>query len=135
MGRPRKTPLSLYEQVAMPNAGSPHQTPASLNVDLRYAELGLYTRWTWDRFTRLAAFCRLTPYELASVVGMRHAQVDQLEKCNQLKSGTARDGCAAFALTLFEAHACAAYTSDVIENLIPPINMSDTPDARPENPR
>ena len=97
----------------LPNRHSPHQTPASLRVDLRYAELGIVARWDWDRYLRLAAFLNYTPYELASVICIPHGRLWRCQRRNRFP------GPAALLLTLLEAQAMKDYSEDIIANPFP----------------
>ncbi len=111
-----------YDSLILPNAGSPHATPASLRCDLHFAHLKAYERWDWARFQRLAVFLNLTVYELGSIACITHHQVELFEKTNRLKLGGARDRSGTLVLTLIEYHMCKAYSTDVIEDPFPKIN-------------
>jgi hypothetical protein len=115
MGRAAKIPLELR----LPNEGSKIATPATLNVDLRYAQLRIWDRWTWERFTRLCSFLNVTPAELASIACIPHNQLPAFESRNRLMQGVAPNRAAALVLTLLEAHVCAAFTTDIVENPFP----------------
>jgi len=106
----------------IPNRGSTNQTPASLQIDLHYAKNEIYTRWNYERFLRLAAFLKLTPYELGSLACIPHRHVDQFRDCNVLKAGRSRNYAAALVLTILEAHVCKAFTDDIVENPFPNLN-------------
>lgn len=98
---------------SLPNEGSPHQTPASLMIDVRYANMLLVERWTWDRFARLCQFIQHTPYEVASMVMLKHAAVDTWKERNILSGWTAKH--VALLLTVLEYTLCRAYSDDVLD--------------------
>ncbi len=104
----------------LPNHLSRHRTPATTIYDLHWANLQLLDRWTWERFARFAAFLRHTPYELGSLVTMRHDVVDRFQRTNRISGG----GCHAVAvlLTLLEAHLLAEWQADVIRNPFPKLS-------------
>lgn len=103
----------------MPNHGSPFQTPSTVLIDVHYCKLLLVERWTWERFTRLCAFLRISNAELASAVLMPHKMLAAYERDNRIpnRSGAARP--IALLLTLLESHCCRHMTKDVIENPFP----------------
>jgi hypothetical protein len=94
----------------VPNRGSKHQTPASLNIDLHYAKLGVVRRWNWERFHRLAAFLNMTYGELASTICLHHSLLEGVRARNVFP------GPAALLLTLLEAQYLADYSNDIIAN-------------------
>jgi hypothetical protein len=102
----------------LPNRGSALATPASLNIDLHYARIGLRTRWTWERYIRLAGFLNYTPAELASVICLKHQALQLCQKENRF------NGPACLLLTMLEARAAADYLPDVIPD---PFQFHDTP--------
>lgn len=104
------------------NFGSPHQTPASLMIDTHYHGLQLVERWTWTRYARFCAFLKMTPYEVASLVLMRHSAVEGFRQYNRLTGHNNR--ATALLLTLLEAHMCKDWSVDIIENPFPPLNSS-----------
>jgi hypothetical protein len=104
--------VTKYRPV-LPNRKSPHQTPASLRVDLHYAHLGVIARWDWDRFLRLAAFLNYTPQELASVICLQHGKLARAEQTNRFP------GPAALLLTLLEAQAMKDFSADIIKAPFP----------------
>lgn len=97
----------------IPNKGSKHRTPASLQVDLHYAELNIVGRWNWERFKRLSAFLKLTHGELASIVCLTHKRMESCARANRF------DAPVALLLTLLEAEYLADYSNDVIANPFP----------------
>lgn len=111
----------------MPNQDSRHQTPASLMIDTHYAQLRLMERWTWDRYVRLCQFLRMTPWEVASLVMLRHGSIDTFRRKGRLSIQGHR--AAALVLTILEAHVMREWTSDVIENVFP--NLSGEPPPLP----
>lgn len=118
-GQKRKEPLPSI----LPNSGSKNATPASLKIDLHYAKREIFTRWNYERFLRLAAFLRLTPYELGSLAGIAHKDVDAFRAANVLVDcRSRRHFAAAILLTNFEWHACKAFTDDVVKDLYPNLN-------------
>ncbi len=119
MGRAvsRKT-KHLHPTRLLPNRGSPLATPASLNIDIHYARLGIKTRWTWERFIRLAGFLNYTPAELASVICLTHRTMAVCQKQNWFS------GPACLLLTMLEARAAADYLPDVIKD---PFQFHDSP--------
>lgn len=119
-----KGPFAGYDELRLPNAGAPTQTPSSLSIDLHYAQLKIYERWNWDRFIRLAAFLNVTPHELGSIACITHHQVENLQRTNRLKNATGKDRAGALVLTLLEAHVAKHCTTDVIENPFPSLSAS-----------
>lgn len=114
-----------YRSLALPNAGSKFATPASLKTDLHYEKLGIYQRWTWDRFLRLATFLKITPYELGSLACVTHSQVEVLRNTNRLKlNGPGKNRPGALVLTLLETYCCRMYTKDIIESPFPNLNKA-----------
>ncbi len=109
----------------MPNTGSVHQTPASLMIDTHYCQLRLVERWSWERFVRLCQFLRMTPYEVASLVMLRHDTVETYHRNGRL-SGTGHRA-TALLLTLLEARVMAAWTEDVIARPFPDLSRSPPP--------
>jgi hypothetical protein len=103
----------------LPNNGSPLQTPSTLLVDVHYAKLLLVERWTWERFTRLCAFLRISEAELASAVLMPHKMIPVYKQKNKIpnRAGSARP--IALLLTLLEHHCMGAMTKDTIANPFP----------------
>jgi hypothetical protein len=99
------------------NCDSPHQTPATIIYDSHWYQLRLVSRWNWERYIRLCQFLQHTPYELASLVMMKHSAVDAFRERNRLVSGHPK--ATALLLTLLEAHVMKAWTNDVIENPFP----------------
>ncbi len=117
-----KPNLSYWNQVKAPNHGSEKATVASNKIDLWYARLQVYERWTWPRFVKLAVFLNLTPEELASVVCIPHSRLAMYERENRIKIHCSSDRSAALVLTMLEAHCCKHLTKDVIENPFPDLN-------------
>lgn len=128
MRGPGRWPRAEHEGL-LPNTGSKNQTAASLKIDLHYAKLEIFTRWNYERFLRLAAFLQLTPYELGSLACITHRQVDSFRTTNILSDGfrKAKNYSAALVLTVLEAHACQAFTDDVVKNPFP--NLNEVPSA------
>ena len=103
-----------------PNFGSKNATPGSRLIDLHYQRLFIYERWTWERFDRLAAALKITPYELASIVGLPHKCVAKWEYKTQMPLSQHNGGLGvALCLTVLEAHILAAFTEDIIKNPYP----------------
>lgn len=120
------------------NSGSIHQTTASLLIDLHYENLQLINRWNWVRFARLCNFMQLTPYELGSLVLMRHDVVDQYR--NQGTTYLIHGSRATvLLLTLIEAYMMKGWTDDIVENPLPslaglPSGLAElSPDALPKD--
>ena len=122
MGRPSTKPFPTPPELKLPNEGSRCQTPASLQTDLRYAQLHIWKRMTWERYVRLAAFLNVTPAELASIVCVPHRALESFERRNHLYNGHAADRAAALLLTLLESHVAKEFTQDVIENPLPDLS-------------
>lgn len=101
----------------LPNAGTPHQTPASLMFEAHYAQLRLVERWSWERYARLCNFLQMTPYEVASLVMLRHTAIPLYHRRGVLRGRDARP--VAMLLTLIEAHCLQNWTSDVIKDPFP----------------
>lgn len=109
----------------MPNASSPHKTPATVIYDQHWRSLDLIGRWDWDRYVRLCSFLSHTPYELGSLVMLSHKNVDLFKQYNRLVVGLG-DGAAqpvALVLTLLEAHVLRAVKSDAIQNPFPQLKQ------------
>lgn len=90
-----------------------YETPGSALIDLHYAKLRLDSRWTWERFMRLAGFLRLTPGELASLVRLKHSLLEGCHARNQFPPPVA------LLLTVLEAHVTAGLVPDAIANPFP----------------
>lgn len=120
-GWPKDT-FKVPRGLRLPNEGSKLQTPATLGIDLHYAQLGIWSRWTWERFSRLCTFLQVTPPELASIACIPHNQLEIFEQRNRVMQGSAPNRAAALVLTLLEAHVATAYTTDVVANPFPDLN-------------
>lgn len=117
-------------KISLPNAGEKTQTPSTLRIDLHYEMLGIYRRWNWERFSRLAAFLNVTPYELGSTACITHKQVTAFKEKNRLLlAARVPHRAAALLLTVIEWNACKEFTNDVIANPFP--NLTKTDDAQP----
>lgn len=114
-GKPATIPLELR----LPNEGSKLATPSTLSIDLHYAQLRIWERWTWERFSRLCTFLKVTPAELASIACIPHNQLDAFQQRNRVMQSGSANRAAAMVLTLLEAHVCAEFTKDVLENPFP----------------
>lgn len=114
-----KTPRGVVYVPPMPNEKSRHQTPASLAIDLHYANLLLVERWDWDRYSRLCNLLKLTPHEMASLVLLPHKYVERFRELNGLPMNYAHARAVGLILTLLEAHLCKHISKDVIENPFP----------------
>lgn len=104
----------------MPNAGSEHQTAASLMIDTRYAMLRIVERWSWERYVRLCQFLRMTPFEVASLALMSHEKVERFHRDGRLSGPGFR--AVGMVLTLIEGHVMAKWTDDIIKNPFPDLN-------------
>gem|GEM_PF-3887096 len=104
-----------------PNIRSKDQTVVTAQIDIHYADLGVVERWTWERFTRLAAFLRLQHAELSSLICLPHTDMRKAQKDDKFH------GSAAMLLTLMEAQFMADYIG-TIKNPFPDLN------ALPEDP-
>lgn len=104
----------------LPNEGSTHQTPASLYIDVHYSTLEIAERWSWERYVRLCNILKMTPWELASLVGMRHKDADFFEQNNRLPDAGRRS--ISLLLTIVEAHFLSELHHDVIKNPFPDLN-------------
>lgn len=114
-----------------PNVGSKFSTPTSCLVDKHYGDLQLFTRWTWERYLRLAAFLKLSPYELGSVTGIPHSAVERWKLKSPIPISPSEGGySAALVLTILEAHVCGELLGDTIANPFP--DLSQTPPPRPD---
>jgi hypothetical protein len=103
------------------NKQSPHQTPGSFSIDLHYAKLGICARWDWDRYTRLATFLNLTPWELASLICLSHSACDTAQKRNKFR------GPECMVLTLLEAQVLKNFSADIIPKPFPTSLPHDPP--------
>ena len=116
----------------LPNHESVHQTPASLMIDCHYASLRLVERWSWVRYVRLCKFLNFTPWELASLVMLRHAVIAPYQRTGRLPAQNAR--AIAMMLTLIEAHVMAKWTDDTIPDPFPKLPVSSQPESPSEEP-
>ena len=124
----------LGQEGSLPNVASIHQTPASLYIDIHYHQLELKSRWTWERYLRLCNIMKMTPYEMGSLLMMRHTIVSQYERQKRLPAHIAR--MASLLLTMMEFHVLGSASHDVI-NPIPDINKvfgTSTQKAQQTNP-
>lgn len=110
----------------LPNKDGPHQTPASLSIDVHYLQLQIVRRWNWDRFHRLAAFLRLTHGELASMICLPHSHLAGIQKRNIFP------GPAALLLTLLEAQTLSKFSKDIIIDPFPHAPSGNPQEARPD---
>lgn len=115
----------LPDGLRLPNEGSELQTPTTLQVDLHYAGLRVWERWSWDRFVRLCKFLNLTPAELASIACIPHNQLNLFQQRNRIMQSHAPNRAAALLLTILEAHCTKAFTNDVIESPFPDLSQPD----------
>lgn len=115
----------------LPNQGSPLQTPSTLLIDVHYSKLMLVERWTWERFTRLCAFLRISPAELASSVLMPHSYLEAYERSNRIHRNRTVSLALALHLTCLELRCCGEMTNDVVRQPFPNLNK---PDAQPTSP-
>lgn len=103
-----------------PNFGSKFATPASRLIDHHYSKLLIYSRWTWERYARLAVLLKLTPYELGSVVGIPHSVVEKWKARTTVPIRPEDGGHAiGLILTILEGHVLAEHTNDVIKDPFP----------------
>ena len=109
----------------LPNEGSRGQTPASLAIDIHYTNLMLVERWTWERFTKLCLFLKMTAYEVASLVLLPHRCVDAYRAKNVLPLLPIHAASVALNLTLLEAYLMRGLTEDVIENPFPDLTKCE----------
>jgi hypothetical protein len=107
---------------SLPNVTQKTQTTASKIIDLHYANLLLVERWNWERYSRLAAFLRMTECELASLVMLPHAAVAKFKETNRISEMRAQP--IALLLTILEHHVCGAIFHDTIANPFPNLNPS-----------
>ena len=112
----------------LPNPGSEWQTPASLIIDIHYMNLLLVERWTWERFTKLCLFLKMTSYEVASLVLLPHKKVEEYRVKNILPLKRAHASSVALSLTLLEAYLMRGLTNDVIENPFPNLARLPVPE-------
>lgn len=110
----------------LPNSNSNLATPGSRVIDIHYANLLLIERWTWERYTRLCEFLKMTPAELASLCLMPHSWLARYEERNSIPTGAGYSGARSIALilALVEAHAMQRITKDVITNPFPNFNKN-----------
>lgn len=117
----------LWSEAKLPNAGSEHATTASLKIDLHYAHLQIWERWSWERFVRLAKFLQLTLPELASIACIPHDQLPRFEERNRIMQSHAPNRAAALVLTVLEHHVCKDFTKDTVENSFPNLSADAPP--------
>lgn len=94
-------------------------------IDTHYATLRIVERWDWNRYVRLCQFLQYTPWELASLVMIRHQVISHFQRRGRLCGAGHR--AAALVLTLLEAHCMAAWTKDVIRNPFPNLSIEPPP--------
>jgi len=125
----RKPKFVLPDCLKLPNEKSKDATAASTNVDLHYEQLGIWARWTLERFNRLCRFLNLTPEELASVACIPHSSLARLRRDNHLYVNREKDRSGALVLTLIEASVLDGYSTDLIDDPIPNIAELSSSDA------
>ncbi len=108
-----------FGEFQLPNVRSRNKTPASVYIDAWYSNLEIEQRWSWERYCQLCNLIKMTPYELASLVGMPHADVAQFEEHNHLAVEGRR--AVALLLTVVEAHFLSELHHDVIKNPFPSV--------------
>lgn len=106
----------------LPNEGSRGQTPASLAIDIHYANLMLVERWTWERFTKLCLFLKMTAHEVASLVLLPHRYLVAYREKNVLPMRRDHAASVALNLTLLEAYLMRGLTEDIIDQPFPDLN-------------
>lgn len=94
-------------------------------LDVHWASMRLRERWDWPRYVRLCEFLQMTPYELASLVMLRHKAVDSFRDFGALQINRREAMLVGLMLTLVEAHVMGAWGGDVIENPFP--NLTNIP--------
>lgn len=107
----------------LPNADSEYTTATTKIIDLHYSNKRIAERWTYERFTRLCSFLKVTEPELASLCLMPHAWLPKLKENNQLPCSVTGGGRAVgMILTLLEARVLKKLVPDVVTNPIPNLN-------------
>lgn len=109
----------------LPNKDSRHKTPRSQLFDLHWCKLGVHRRWSDEQFIRLANFCNLTPYELASYVGIPHREIERF-----LERGGRLVGPAAIWLSFVEHQLIGSLTNNTVAVTGPPLHDSPAPDQK-----
>mgnify|MGYP001601055151 CR=1 FL=1 len=103
-----------------PNTDSPQRTVTSVYFDGHYANLNLINRWTWDRYARLCEVLRLTPYEMASLVTLKHSWVERFRH-NDMLTGSHAEA-VALLLTILEGQLFGDRKADTIKDPFPKIS-------------
>lgn len=101
----------------LPNYGQPTQTTATKLIDFHYSNLLLVRRWTWDRYVRLAAYLKMTEYELASLATLTHKEVPKFRRENRITRSHAQSVC--LILTILEHHVAGQMAMDTVANPFP----------------
>lgn len=115
-------PRSFGTIARLPNDGSEHQTPASLMLDQHWCQMQLVERWSWVRFARLCQFLKFTPWELASLVMLRHEKIEDYQRTGRLNGSNMRP--VALVLTMLEATVLKSWTDDIITDPFPQLPNS-----------
>ncbi len=95
-----------------PNMESNETTSTSLFFDIHYAESGVISRWTPDRYKRLCVFLSLTESELASLICLPHSTMRKYMSQQQFA------GPCCLLLTIIE-HRFKAHHGDTIKEPLP----------------
>lgn len=103
----------------LPNDGESTQTTATKLIDLHYANTLLVRKWTWDRYVRLAAYLKMTEFELASLATLTHREVPRFKHQNRITRHNPHAVC--LVLSLIEHHVAGLVAMDAA-NPFPKIN-------------
>lgn len=117
----KKKAAPYVPKLANPNSDG--QTAASLMIDVHYMNLYLRERWTWERYTKLCLFLRMTAYEVASLARIPHHCIPAYKLRNTLPLHDAHAESAALILTLLESYLMKGLTEDIIEQPFPDLNQ------------
>lgn len=118
---------------AFTNLGSKGQTAASVMLDTHWSMMRLESRWTWERFVRLAKFLEMTPYELASLVMLRHQDVPSYLERGMMHPKHRTTRLIALFLQLVENHVMGAWDPAVVLDPFP--HLKNLPRGKPPRPK
>ena len=87
-------------------------TPASQVIDAHYARKRINKVWDFARVERLCGFLKVTQYELASMLNLRHFIFDSM-----LRREPNLRGPTALLLSILEARYLEGYAPDIIKDI------------------
>jgi hypothetical protein len=93
-------------------------TPLSMSIDGRYRLQRLDVLWDKARYDRLCKFLNSTRYEIASLVGVGHRDLDR-----KLETGEFFHGSTCILLSVMEKTTMQEYAYDIPEEEIIPMSL------------